>query len=211
VSTPASFTDRDVVHAILAARTDRDLIVGSPGYASAHLADAGPDDPTTLPQMELGYATPVALGLALTQPDRQVIAIDGDGSLSAKLSVLADVAHIAPPNLTIVVINNRRYGSFTMSGAGVQPTATAWGLDFAAVARGAGLDYVREAHDVVTLRAQLAAALRTPATALLVAHTPDVVPPLNAEPYRSSVLVTQAMHRELTRPSVATGPTPGRG
>jgi thiamine pyrophosphate-dependent acetolactate synthase large subunit-like protein len=82
----------------------------------------------------MGLACPIALGVALAQPRRRVIALEGDGSLLMQLGVLTTIAGVKPANLTIVVMDNSVYQI-----TGAQPTATAHGADLAAIARGAGL------------------------------------------------------------------------
>ena len=68
----------------------------------------------------MGLAIPIALGVALAQPQRHVIALEGDGSLLMQLGCLATVATLAQKNLAIVVMDN---GSYQITGW--QPTATA--------------------------------------------------------------------------------------
>ena len=46
-------------------------------------------------------------GVALAQPQRHVIALEGDGSLLMQLGCLATVAMQAPKNLTMVVMGQR--------------------------------------------------------------------------------------------------------
>jgi thiamine pyrophosphate-dependent acetolactate synthase large subunit-like protein len=82
----------------------------------------------------MGLAFPIALGVALAQPKRRVIALEGDGSLLMQLGCLATIAMLAPKNLAIVVMDNRSYQI-----TGGQPTATAAGADLVTMARGAGL------------------------------------------------------------------------
>ncbi len=84
--------------------------------------------------MAMGMVTPVCLGLALALPHRRVIAVDGDGSLLLNLGALATVANAAPPNLIVLVFDNRSYAS-----TGGLPTATAGPTDLAAIAQGAGI------------------------------------------------------------------------
>jgi phosphonopyruvate decarboxylase len=55
-------------------------------------------------------AAPIALGIALAQPERAVIAIDGDGSLLMNLGVLPLVAS-AGARLVHVVIDNGMHES----------------------------------------------------------------------------------------------------
>src|ERR1700682_2677966 len=51
----------------------------------------------------MGLACPIALGVALAQPERGVIALEGDGSLLMSLGCLATIATAAPRNLTLIV------------------------------------------------------------------------------------------------------------
>jgi thiamine pyrophosphate-dependent acetolactate synthase large subunit-like protein len=90
--------------------------------------------PATLYNMELCYASAVAMGAALARPDRRAIAIEGDGSLLAGLPILATVARHAPVNLTILAVVNGIYGT----GDNRTPTQFALGADLIAVARGLG-------------------------------------------------------------------------
>jgi sulfopyruvate decarboxylase subunit beta len=83
----------------------------------------------------MGMATPVGLGIALTSSDKQVVVIDGDGSLLMNPGTLATAAHFAPENLTIIAIDNGSYGS-----TGDQPTLTRSCVDLELVAQGFGME-----------------------------------------------------------------------
>jgi phosphonopyruvate decarboxylase len=82
----------------------------------------------------MGGATPLALGLALAQPGRSVVVVTGDGEQLMGIGALGTVAAVAPPNLTIVVLDNGHYGE-----TGMQPSHTSLGTDLVAVARGFGI------------------------------------------------------------------------
>lgn len=82
----------------------------------------------------MGLAIPIALGVALAQPKRHVIALEGDGSLLMQLSCLVTVAKLAPTNLTIVVFDN---GLYQITGS--QPTPAVATADYVAIARATGL------------------------------------------------------------------------
>ena len=82
----------------------------------------------------MGGAVPMALGLALAQPSRSVLAITGDGEQLMGVGSLASVAAQAPANLTIVVLDNGHFGE-----TGMQVSHTGLGSDLAAVARGFGI------------------------------------------------------------------------
>lgn len=91
----------------------------------------------------MGGAVPVALGLALAQPGRSVLAVTGDGEQLMGIGSLASVAACAPANLTVVVLDNGRYGE-----TGMQPSHTSLGTDLDAVARGFG---ITRTHTITTL------------------------------------------------------------
>src|SRR4051812_17533303 len=82
----------------------------------------------------MGLACPIALGVAIAQPERGVIALEGDGSILMGLGCLATIAKVKPRNLTIIIMDNGLYQI-----TGKQPTATAGVTDIVAVARGAGI------------------------------------------------------------------------
>jgi len=89
-------------------------------------------------QHAMGLAPSVGLGIALTQPDRKVVVLDGDGSLLMNLGGLATLAGQAPGNLTHIVFDNQSLVSI-----GGFPTLTAQGVDLAAAARAAGISDAR--------------------------------------------------------------------
>jgi thiamine pyrophosphate-dependent acetolactate synthase large subunit-like protein len=56
----------------------------------------------------MGLAVPTALGLALAQPGRRVVAITGDGEMMMGLGSLAVVGDQAPKNLAVLVLDNEK-------------------------------------------------------------------------------------------------------
>ena len=59
----------------------------------------------------MGGASPLALGLALAQPQKKIIVFDGDGNLLMGLSALATIGALKPKNFIHVVFDNEVYGS----------------------------------------------------------------------------------------------------
>jgi len=91
----------------------------------------------------MGLASSIGLGIALAQPDRPVVVIDGDGSVLMNLGGLTTLARYAPPNLTHIVFDNE-----SLLSVGGFPTATSTGSDLAAIARGAGIQDALTVNDV---------------------------------------------------------------
>lgn len=113
----------------------------------------------------MGLTVPIALGVAIAQPHRHVVALEGDGSLLMQLGCLATVAVQAPKNLTIVVWDN---GLYQITGS--QPTASHGTADLVAIARGAGLTNSAWAADEDEFDRQFAAALAGGGPSLIAAR-----------------------------------------
>lgn len=83
----------------------------------------------------MGQSPMIALGLALAQPKRRVIAFTGDGSLMMNLGCLVTIASAGAKNLTVILLNN---GLYEVTGG--QKTAGAVArVDFAGIAASAGI------------------------------------------------------------------------
>src|SRR4029077_10142057 len=110
--------------------------ITGPGLMTRELFAVAGDDPTLLYNMEMPYATPMCMGLAMARPAQRFVALEGDGSLISALGILTTVARYRPANLTIIVVDNESYSTFGAS----MISATATGVDLAAVARSCGIE-----------------------------------------------------------------------
>jgi len=108
----------------------------------------------------MGMATPIGLGISLTST-KEVVVIDGDGSLLMNPGTLATAAHFAPRNLTIIAIDNGSYGS-----TGNQPTYTGSCVDLELVARGFGIQNSYKA----STGEEIAAIMKVPGKTLRFVH-----------------------------------------
>jgi sulfopyruvate decarboxylase beta subunit len=82
----------------------------------------------------MGLASSIGLGIAsFTRKD--VVVIDGDGSLLMNLGTLSTIGVAKPKNLTILAVDNGVHGS-----TGNQPTATSRGADLELIAKGSCFD-----------------------------------------------------------------------
>jgi sulfopyruvate decarboxylase subunit beta len=59
----------------------------------------------------MGLASTIGLGLALKQPEKKVVVLDGDGNVLMNMGALGNVAQLAPPNFFHVVLDNGVHGS----------------------------------------------------------------------------------------------------
>jgi thiamine pyrophosphate-dependent acetolactate synthase large subunit-like protein len=119
---------REVVSALLKDRGDL-LVIAGLGSTSWDITAAGDSDLSFPTWGAMGQAAMLGLGLAIAQPKRRVLVVTGDGEMLMGLGSLATIGVQQPENLTVVVIDNERYGE-----TGMQRTHTAFGVELAAVA-----------------------------------------------------------------------------
>ena len=128
---PPTLTRYDIIK-IIAPYLDGKAVVSNLGWPSKELFAIRHQSSNFYMLGSMGMATPVGLGIALTS-SKQVVVIDGDGSLLMNPGTLATAAFVAPRNLTIIAIDNGAYGS-----TGNQPTLTGACVDLELVAQGFG-------------------------------------------------------------------------
>ena len=175
----------------LVAQLKRDeAVIGGIGNADFDLWASGKRPQNFYMLGSMGLAVPIALGTAIAQPRRHVVALEGDGSLLMQLGCLATVAMRAPKNLTIVVWDN---GIYQITGA--QPTATAASADLVAVARGAGIANSAWAADEDEFERLFATALKDGGPSLIAARIDDA--PAVATTERDPVQICERFMRGL--------------
>lgn len=127
----------------------------------------------------LGYGLPAALGVAIADPTRPVLAVLGDGATMYSVQALWTAVREGLP-VTVVILDNGQYAAVhalaEASGAGKVPGAELGGLDFVALAQGMGAQgrFVEQPDELVeALRFSLVA---DRPTVLHVKVDPDVQP-----------------------------------
>jgi sulfopyruvate decarboxylase subunit beta len=123
----------DAMRAIYSRLEDR-IVVTIMGACAAELQSLGHRPNFFYLQHAMGLASSMGLGIALSKPDRQVIVLDGDGSILMNLGGLTTLARYRPHNLVHVVFDNE-----SLLSVGGFPTATATGTDLAGIAAAAGV------------------------------------------------------------------------
>ena len=120
---PFEMRREDAVRAIAANLSESDVIVATTGKTSRELfeyraAADGCHSRDFLTVGSMGHASQIALTIALSCLDRQVICLDGDGAAIMHLGSLAIIGTRAPTNFKHIIINNGAHDS-----VGGQPTA----------------------------------------------------------------------------------------
>src|SRR6266700_2116974 len=97
----------------------------------------------------MGIAASHGLGLALGRPDRQVIVLDGDGSLLMNLGTLVTIGAAAPKNLIHFVCRN---GTYEANGGHPIPNPK---VDFNGLARAAHYRHLHEFSELGDFESRL--------------------------------------------------------
>ena len=105
----------------------------------------------------MGLASSHALGLALGEPRRRIIVLDGDGSLLMNLGSLVTVAAVAPGNFYHFVCEN---GTYEANGA--HPIPARDKVDFSGLARAAGYPNVHQFDELGSFGCDIAGVLAEP-------------------------------------------------
>jgi thiamine pyrophosphate-dependent acetolactate synthase large subunit-like protein len=149
-------------------RKDAAMIIGPGGTNS--LIGSMADNPLTIYSMDMPYATPMALGVALGWPEKKVVSVEGDGSMLAGIGVLATIGRYKPKNFTVVVLDNSRY---LATGTGLSPTSTAFGADIEQIGRAACVEQTCTVSEIIDARRALTRAFEGPGPWLIVAKVDE--------------------------------------
>ena len=171
---------RHVMGAILAARGDALIVTG----LGSTTYDAGiVDHPATFYLWgAMGAASMMGLGLALAQPTRRVVVCTGDGEMLMGLGAFATIGAKAPPNLSIVVIDNEHY-----SETGMQPTHTGRGVSLSGIAQACNFAAARTIYAEAELQVAIPDLFTTTGPSLLVVK-------VNTQRYPMSIRLRDGAH-----------------
>jgi phosphonopyruvate decarboxylase len=145
-------TRHDVLMAIQAAAPANAAIIATTGYTGRELY-ACDDRPNQIYMVgSMGCAVSLGLGIAIAQPERPVIVLDGDGAALMRLGAQSIVGYEQPANLTHVLLDNAIHES-----TGGQATVSR-SVDFPAIAAASGYTNVQSIADPQAVAAAIAAA-----------------------------------------------------
>ena len=113
----------------------------------------------------MGHAADLALGVAMAQPERTVMCVNGDGSMLMSLGTLVTIVESGVTNLVVFVAVN---GTYEITGN--QPIPAAGRVDFAAIARGAGFQRVFEFYEPRSYEQQLDDIFSSPGPTFVCLH-----------------------------------------
>ena len=121
---------------------DEELVICNIGFPSRELYEIDDRSKNFYMIGSMGLASSIGLGLALTKPNKNIVVIDGDGSLLMNMGSLVTIFANNPSNLTWIVIDNGAYGS-----TGNQDTYAQM-IDLVDVAKGVGFENSYNFEDI---------------------------------------------------------------
>lgn len=138
----------------------------------------------------MGHAADLALGIALGQPERRVICLNGDGSMLMCLGSLATIVDAGAANLRLIVVDN---GGYEITGS--QPVPAAGRVDYAALARASGFPIADAVDDADEHARRLPAFLDDAGPALLAVKVrPGAEPPISRRPQEPARYLQSSLH-----------------
>jgi thiamine pyrophosphate-dependent acetolactate synthase large subunit-like protein len=158
----------DLTRRLIALLAGDEAVIGGIGNTNFDLWAAGQRSQNFYMLGSMGLAFPIAFGVAIAQPQRRVIALEGDGSLLMQLGCLTTIASRAQSNLTLIVMDN---GMYQVTGG--QSTPAAARSDVVAIARACGLADSAWAADEEDFERLAAAALSRAKPTLIAARIDD--------------------------------------
>jgi phosphonopyruvate decarboxylase len=131
VATPR-FTRQEILRAVQSSLRPADVVIASTGFTGRELYTLEDRREQLYMVGSMGCAMSLGLGIALVQPKRRVIVLDGDGAVLMRMGGLATVGYERPPNLVHVLLDNQMHES-----TGGQSTVS-HSVDFCAIAAACG-------------------------------------------------------------------------
>ncbi len=178
---------QDMLMAIQSASSEEDVIVATTGYTGRELYAAGDKANQIYLVGSMGCAMSVGLGLAIAQPQRRIIVIDGDGAALMRLGGLCTVGYEGPKNLVHVLLDNGMHES-----TGGQSTVSR-SINFPAIAGASGYTETCAVSTAQEMREALSRQLQGP----LFVHAP-IVPGVAANLPRPEITPPEVARRLRT-------------
>lgn len=184
-------THLEALQVLAAHRGDR-LVITTHGSVDLWLSLSNTSLDFSFVPTSMGQGPSLGLGIALAQPRRGVIVVTGDGALLMNLGCLVTIANHRTAFFLIIIDN----GVYEVTGG--QPVPGAGAVDFAALARAAGIERVYACQSAAEWRAVAPGALAGPGPVLVwlkVAARPGVKAPRAAPPMQQQLERLQVVLR----------------
>jgi phosphonopyruvate decarboxylase len=155
----------EALEKILQMCAEEDLIISTTGKTSREIFELrikhGQKQRDFLTVGGMGHTASIALGVAIGQPHKRVVCLDGDGSLLMHMGCMPVIAEYKPKQFIHVLLNNESHDS-----VGGQATS-AGSVNFSQLASAVGYAGYALASDLLSLQQAWASLLKIPGPVLL--------------------------------------------
>ena len=145
IKTNYELSREDAIKLIVDRLELKDIVISTTGKTSRELFEYRKElgqehEKDFLTVGSMGHTSKIALGIALSKPDRQVYCFDGDGAVIMHMGSLAIIGSRNPKNFKHIIFNNGAHDS-----VGGQPTV-GFDIDFLGIAKSCGYKLVLRAE-----------------------------------------------------------------
>jgi len=131
---------KDILQVIQAASQPTDILLATTGYNGRELYALEDRKNQFYMVGSMGCISSIGLGIALVQPTKRVIVIDGDGAMLMRMSALAIIGYERPSNFLHILLDNQCHES-----TGGQDTVS-HSIDFSSIAVACGYETVERVN-----------------------------------------------------------------
>ena len=124
--------------------TKDDLVISTTGMISRELFELCDRNQNFYMVGSMGLASSFALGVALSNLDKNVIILDGDGSFIMNGGAAYTIGYYKPPNLKHIVLDNQSYQS-----TGSQESISG-SINFCGIAESSGYELIKDIVNTTT-------------------------------------------------------------
>lgn len=199
MSTQSAMSLVDALKVLHAVRTDRQIVLPTMGSAREWMTIS--QHPLDFPYApsSMGQAPTFGLGLAIAQPDKQVIVGNGDGCMLMNLGCLVTITAAAPKNFVLIVFDNGVYEVTGQQATAATPAVRAGNraIDWLAIARGSGFRQAFDFGDLAAWKANVAEVLAVEGPTFVVLRVAPVpggaVPKSPGKPTERAIAFAEAV------------------
>ena len=143
------YTRQQILQCVQENATNNSLLIATTGYTGRELNALADNINQFYMVGSMGCASSLGLGLALAQPTKKIIVLDGDGALLMRMGALATIGYERPANLLHIVLDNQCHestgGQFTVSDS----------VDFCSIAAACGYEHIVSSIDIETIKTEV--------------------------------------------------------
>ncbi len=140
------YTRQQVLQCVQKNASANSLLIATTGYTGRELNALADHINQFYMVGSMGCASSLGLGLALAQPRKKIIVLDGDGALLMRMGALSTIGYERPTNLVHIVLDNQCHestgGQFTVSDS----------VDFCSIAAACGYERIVSSIHLETVK-----------------------------------------------------------